>query len=105
MTCQACQDRGVFAVKYHDGSPTDFAVCLCDAGEQLRRSENQGKSHVPAYHVWAIKNGIDPEHVAPMENILTDDELATSGFTELSSPADALGAIAAAARKRGGHVR
>jgi hypothetical protein len=94
----------VFRVAYRDGSPADFAICLCAAGEPFRITENNGKQHVPHYRVWAIRHGIDPEHVAPMEVLLTDDELMARGFGELppERATDALtDAIAAAARKRG----
>lgn len=99
MTCYSCNDKGVFKVCYHEGDPTDFAVCLCRAGEQFRVTENNGKAHVPHYQVWAIKHGIDLERVAPMEVLFTDEELAERGFAEVS-PAASIDAIAAAARNR-----
>jgi hypothetical protein len=104
MTCPSCNNQGVFVVRYHDGSPTDWAVCLCPAASDFRRDQNNGKQHVPAYQVWAIRHGIDPEHVAPMEALLTDEELAARGFSEVSAPT-AIDAIAAAARNRAKHVR
>lgn len=106
MTCPSCNNRGVFKVAYHDGSPVEFAVCLCQAGEAFRRTENNGKAHVPAYQVWAIRYGIDPAHVAPMEELLTDEELAARGFGSVEvSASTAIDAIAAAARARSRHVR
>lgn len=101
MTCPSCKGHGVFRVAYRDGAPTDFAVCLCAAGDPFRVTENNGKSHVPHYQVWAIRQGIDPAHVLPMEVLLTDEELAARGFAELPA-AGALDAIAAAARTRSG---
>jgi hypothetical protein len=101
MTCPSCNGQGVFRIAYLDDSPADFAVCLCGAGEPFRVTQNNGKAHVPAYQVWAIRHGIDPAHVAPMELLLTDEELASRGFGEVST-VTAVEAIAAAARKRSG---
>jgi hypothetical protein len=99
MTCPSCDGKGIFRIAYHDGSAPDFAVCLCEAGAPFHVTENNGKAHVPHYHVWAIRQGIDPAHVAPMEVLLTDEELAARGFAEVSA-ATAIDAIAAAARNR-----
>lgn len=101
MTCTACGDRGIFRVSYHDGSPDDYAICLCAAGERMRIAKNNGRSVTPQWAVWAHQAGIDPARVAPMEDLLTDEELAARGFTELRQPAQAIDAIAAAARARG----
>lgn len=103
MTCPSCNGRGVFRVAYRDGSPVDFAICLCAAGEPFRVTENNGTQHVPHYQIWAIRSGIHPDHVAPMEVVLTDEELAARGFPPMTGQqvTDAVvDAIAAAARKR-----
>jgi hypothetical protein len=81
MTCPSCNDAGVFRIAYHDGSPADFALCLCKAGERMRVATNNGRPVTPQWQVWAFKQGIPLEHVAPMEDLLTDDELAARGFT------------------------
>lgn len=99
MNCPSCNDRGVFRINYHDGSPADFAICLCKAGEQMRCATNNGKTVTPQWQVWAFQQGIPIEHVAPMEDLLDADEMAARGFTELPA-ATAIDAIAAAARAR-----
>jgi hypothetical protein len=99
MNCPSCNDRGIFRVAYHDGSPADFAICLCKAGERMRIATNNGKPVTPQWQVWAFTQGIPLEHVCPMEDVLTADEMAARGFTELTA-GDALSAIAAAAKAR-----
>lgn len=101
MNCPSCQDAGIFRVAYHDGSPADFALCLCKAGELMRCCMNNGKPVTPQWALWAFRAGIPLEHVAPMEDLLTPEEMAARGFTELTSAADALSVIAAAAKARG----
>jgi hypothetical protein len=76
MMCPSCNDVGVFRVAYHDGSPADFALCLCAAGERMRITTNNGKPTTPQWEVWAFAHGVPLEHVAPMEDLLTDEELA-----------------------------
>lgn len=100
MTCPSCNGVGVFRVAYKDGSPSDFALCLCKVGEVMRCATNNGKPVTPQWQVWAFRNGIPIEHVAPMEDLLTADEMAARGFKELTTQADALSAIAAAAKAR-----
>jgi hypothetical protein len=101
MTCASCVDLGVFKVAYRDGSPTDFALCLCRAGEAMRRATNNGRMVAPQWHVWAFRQGIPLDRIAPMEDVLTNDEMAARGFTELSTKAAVLDAVAEAARQRG----
>ena len=101
MTCPSCNDHGVFRVAYTDdnGAVPDFALCLCKAGERMRCATNNGKPVTPQWQVWAFTQGIPLEHVAPMEDLLTPGEMTERGFTELQ-PAQAIDAIAAAARAR-----
>lgn len=101
MTCSSCADRGVFRVGYHDGEPSDFALCLCKAGEQMRCATNNGRPVTPQWQVWAFRQGIPIEHVLPMEDLLDAEEMAARGFHELPA-ATAIDAIAAAARARKG---
>jgi len=103
MTCPSCADHGVFKVCYHEGDPTDYALCLCRAGEQMRCAKNNGKPCTPHWQIWAHVHGIDPERVMPMEDLLTPDELAARGFTtpttdDLSREAALLAAGRAAKR-------
>lgn len=99
MSCPSCADAGVFRVAYHDGSPAEFALCLCPAGERMRCATNNGRPVTPQWQVWAFRQGVPLEHVAPMEALLTDEEMAARGFSEVP-PASAIDAVAAAARAR-----
>lgn len=104
MTCHSCRDVGVFKVfSFDDGGPTDdpptFALCLCRAGELMRCATNNGRPVTPQWQVWAFRYGIPLEHVRPMEDVFTSEELASRGFRELT-PTTAMDAIAAAARAR-----
>lgn len=98
MTCRACDGFGIFPVLY-DGEPPHFALCLCPAGETWRCAVNNGKPTNPRWHLWAARNAIPHERIVKLEDYATPKELAAFGFHELTAP-DALGAIAAAARKR-----
>lgn len=100
MTCGACQDLGLLPVDY-DGLPQHYALCLCPVGETWRCAVNNGKPTNPAWHVWAAQHQIPHDRVVKLEDYATPKELAGLGFRELTAPADALGAIAAAARNRG----
>ena len=87
-------------VRYQNGSPDEFALCLCAAGMTMRCATNNGKEVSPHWHVWAHINGIDPTHVFPAEEILTDDELAARGLTMPTPDAYAReAALLAAGRK------
>src|SRR6185436_7565476 len=104
MTCTSCNGRGIFKLFSYDdngptGDPVEWAICLCAAGSPYRVQSNNGKAHLPHYQLWAIRHGIDPERVAPMEVLYTDEELAARGFGQVSAPT-AIEAIAAAARHR-----
>lgn len=100
MSCGFCDDFGIWPVLY-DNEPPHFALCLCPVGETWRRATNHGKAVNPLWHVWAAKNDIPHERIVKLEDYATPDELASFGFRELTAPADALTAIAAAARSRG----
>jgi hypothetical protein len=99
MTCPSCDGHGVFRIGYTDGSASDYAICLCDAGERMRIAKNHGIPVTPHWQIWAHRQGIALEQVAPMEDLLTDEELAARGFTAVEAP-QAIDAIAAAARSR-----
>ena len=103
MTCRTCLDVGIVALNFQEGD--EYGICLCAAGEQMRRSMNNGRLVPPLWRAWAALNKIDPAIIHPIEDVLTPAELAERGFTELNAPANALGAIAAAARGRGSRLR
>lgn len=100
MKCKACDDLGILPVDYV-GESRHYALCLCPIGERWRNATNNGKPTNPAWHVFCSQNGIPFEHIVKLEDYATPDELAAFGFRELT-PADSVGAIAAAARGRKG---
>lgn len=78
MTCPICADKGVTRVGYHDGSPTDYGICLCGEGQRLRNDRNAGRATgYPLWMVWAAQNQIPHERIAMVEDLLEDDALAT----------------------------
>ena len=107
MTCPSCSDHGLCVIVYEDNTRV-FAVCLCPVGERWRSTQTvQNHSgeigHAsrtdPLWHLWAHQNGVPLENVRMLEDAVTPAELAARGFLELG-PADAMTAIAAAARNR-----
>lgn len=103
MTCSTCQDIGIVRLNYEDGD--EYGICLCPAGEAMRRAVNNGSPTVPLWRVWCAREQVNPALVRPIEDVLTPAELTERGFTELTAPADSLSAIAAAARARQGKQR
>lgn len=104
MSCPACQDLGIFPVAYH-GEPPHFALCLCRIGETWRNARNNGRPTNPLWHTWAAQHQVPFDRIVTLEDYATAEELAAFGFRELTAPADALSAIASAARARGAKLR
>ena len=100
MTCHACDGHGLFPV-FYDNEPPHFALCLCPAGEAWRSAKNNGTPTNPLWHAWATQHGVPFDRIVKLEDYATPKELADFGFRELTAPADALGAIVAAAKSRG----
>lgn len=109
MSCQPCGDHGLIRLNYQDApelyargddAPDGFAVCLCRVGQQWRIANNNGKPCIPLWQLWAIRNGVEPERVRLLEDVLTPTDLAGLGFQPTQTPPP-LDAIAAAARARG----
>ena len=98
MSCALCGDKGVVVVNWAD-APREFAVCLCPVGKSLRETQNAYTTdQVPRWRVWAAREGIDPDTMHLLEDVLTEAEQRASGFAE--PPATHLDAVAAAARAR-----
>lgn len=107
MTCQSCGGWGISLIVYEDGTEV-YAVCLCAIGEQWR-STHTVRNHSgeigtsertdPLWHLWAHQHGIPLEQMRLLENAVTSEELVARGFLE-PVVADAMSAIAAAARSR-----
>jgi len=77
VTCRMCGDKGVFKICYRDGSPTHYAVCLCQAGVRLRDDRNAGRhTGYPVWMAWAAQRGIEMQSVVMVEELLDDAELA-----------------------------
>jgi hypothetical protein len=90
--CNHCGGKGMIRVCYQDGSPTDYAVCLCEASQWYRSDMNAGR-HTGSYgwQVWAAREQVDPERIAMLEDLFNQEELANLGFpsgAEISSDDD-----------------
>lgn len=99
MTC--CGGKGVIRIRYRDGGPDAFGVCLCAAGLRLRDDRNAGRhTGYPLWNVWAAQRGIDFDAVLMIEDLL--DRVELIGMFPAAAPMDppALkpGAIAEAMR-------
>ena len=66
----------------------------------MRCAVNNGKPCAPRWELWAARHGVDRERVCPMEDLLTDQEMAERGFTADPELKPAFDAIAAAAKAR-----
>jgi hypothetical protein len=103
MSCRTCIDIGIVTLNFQEGD--EYGICLCPMGERMRSAVNNGHQAAPLWRVWCAREQVDPSLVHPIEDVLTPAELTERGFTELTAPADALGAIAAAAKSRGAKLR
>jgi hypothetical protein len=100
--CQQCGDKGVIRIRYEDGSPDDFAICVCHTGRWMRSTTNGVGRHsdVPNWQLWAAVNHVDPEHIGLAEEFLEPEEMAIR-FPDLSTerqPTSSVDAIADAMR-------
>jgi hypothetical protein len=97
MSCATCRDVGIVKLNFLEGD--EYGICLCPMGERMRGAVNNGHAAAPLWQVWCAREQVDPALVHPIEDVLTVQELADRGFTELTA-ASATDAIAAAARNR-----
>jgi len=82
MSCETCADHGVVKVNWND-APEDYAVCLCQAGRNLRVTTNgYAKSVTPLWLLWAAREQVDPARVVMLEDIATPEEMQVWGFAE-----------------------
>lgn len=95
LPCATCGDKGITVVNWAD-APSQYAVCLCRTGEEMRRKSNGSTA---LWRLWAAREQVDPEDVLMLEDALTPAELTERGFQELTGET-AFDAIAAAAQKR-----
>lgn len=75
MSCPICGDRGVVRVRYRDGSPDDFGVCRCAAGERLRQLRRAAQV-TPLWQAWAARERVSPDAMVMAEDVLDEEELA-----------------------------
>ena len=87
MNCQSCADLGMIRVPWSD-APDDFAICLCEAGQSMRRSWNpdEDRSRFAVWQLWAAREQVDPSRVFFLEEVLTPQELAERGFDRSATP-------------------
>jgi hypothetical protein len=97
MNCATCSDVGIVCLNFQEGD--EYGLCLCPAGERMRRVVNEGHRTTPLWQVWCAREQVDQARVHPIEDVLTPEELAKRGFRELTA-ATAIDAIVAAARHR-----
>lgn len=104
MSCPVCDGHGIARVGYEDGTPDDFAVCLCPAGIWFRSNLNAGKpTDGYGWQVWAAKYQIAPDRLHLVEDIATPSELAEKGLSTTGKGpqgADREAALLAAGRSR-----
>ena len=85
--CSSCADKGLIRLNWADASE-EYALCLCAAGQAWRKSENNGKSTNPYWHIWCAERGIDHAKVWCIEDVLTAAELAERGFSKAVAVAE-----------------
>lgn len=82
MTCAVCGDKGVVKVCYEDGTPHDYALCLCPASRWYRSDVNAGKRTGSfGWQVWAAREQVQPDRMFAIEDLYEPSELAAMGFT------------------------
>jgi len=97
MSCPVCRDKGIVTVNWSDAEP-DYALCLCGAGWDMRRTRNMRETGSALWMLWASREQIDPVRIVMLEDVLTPDELRERGFN--LEPVAPLDAVAAAARAK-----
>ncbi len=101
MTCPRCGDHGVFKVGYRDGSPTQFAICLCTAGLRMRDDRNAHRhTGSPLWMPWAASHQIPFDRVVMAEDVMDEAELAMVPRQDASAPAASATMIAEAMRTK-----
>lgn len=79
MNCQVCADHGMVKLNWSD-APTEYGICLCQIGRELRISRNVRSKVTPLWQVWAAREQVDPSLVWMLEDVLTPAELTELGF-------------------------
>src|SRR5262245_10890274 len=99
MTCPVCQDHGAVRVRYLDGTPDDYALCLCPVGLGLRLDiDGRGRrTKTPRWMPWAAALGLPFDRVGFLEDLIDPADLATTTYPPAAPPASR---IAQAVRTR-----
>jgi hypothetical protein len=102
--CPHCGGIGLIWINWADyEGPREIAVCLCSKGLQLRSTKNAGKeTGVAAWQVWAYGQGLDPERIYMLEDVLSPEDLQARGFGAVAAPADREAALLAASKAKKG---
>lgn len=98
VNCPICFDKGLAVLEWTD-APPDFGVCLCDAGQAMRRTENEGRAVTPLWRVWCALHQVDPSRVSMLEDVFTADELTAVGLRKAPANISREAALLAAGRK------
>jgi hypothetical protein len=105
MSCSICGDKGIAIVNWADAE-REFAVCVCPIGKSLRETSNAYReTPYPRWRVWAAREGIDPERILMLEDVLTEAEWKLRGLDPPTEHTTPIGAVAAAARGRSRKTR
>jgi hypothetical protein len=101
MSCQVCADKGIVKLNWSD-APEDYGVCLCAVGRTMRETRNAGKrTDYALWQVWATREGIDPDRVLLLEDILTDEEMRECGFVRQVVTSDPMAALSSIGKRKG----
>ena len=104
--CESCEDTGLVPFVYEGDpdpvTPEDlrFALCLCDAGQSLRRSTNNGRPVPALWEVWAAMHQVPPSRIVRVEDVFSGEELAAAGFGQPVATIDREARLLAASRRR-----
>lgn len=109
MNCEACDGIGLVPYLPMEFPKPDaeavfadlhFAVCLCSAGQAFRVDRNERHIVVPMWAVWCAREQVDPERVAMLEDVFSEDELRAAGFIKLPADFNREAAMLAAGKQR-----
>jgi hypothetical protein len=98
VSCQTCGDKGIAELNWAD-APSDYAVCLCEAGMRMRSMRNENRKVHPLWRVWCAREQVDPSRVRMVEDVLTPEELQERGLS-VAAARDREAALFAAGRKK-----
>jgi hypothetical protein len=98
VSCDVCGGLGMLILEWTD-APSDFAVCLCQAGQVYRTATNNRAKTVPLWRVWCAREQVDPSRVFLLEDIYSPSELDAVGLSVHPVPLNRMEALLASGRK------